>query len=123
MADTLKIRPGGQWIRNLVLYAGDTYVSPAYTVKEGDVEVDASDDIWKILIEDTITGADFVTLTNGSGITFPSGRMQWKLTAAQTEAMVLDRAYRYDIQRTRTDGVVKTIQRGTITVTNDITPA
>lgn len=122
MADILKIRPGGQWIKNLVLYAGDTYTSPAYTIKEGDTTVDASLDTWKILIEDTITGTDFVTLTNGSGITFPSQKMQWKLTAVQTEAMVLERAYNYDIQRTRADGVVKTTQKGTITVTNDTTP-
>lgn len=120
---TALIKPGGQWIKNYTLYAGDSYASPAYTVKEGETAIDASDYTWKILIEDAIEGTDFVTLTNGSGISFPSGKFQWALTAAQTSAMIVFRSYKYDIQFTRPDGTVKTIQRGEIIVNQDTTPA
>lgn len=120
---TVQIRPGGQFIKNLDLYAGDSYTPPAYTVKEGDTTIDAEDYTWKILVEDAISGADFVTLTSGSGITFPSGKFQWSLSAAQTAEMVPERSYRYDIQFTRPDGTVKTIQRGNIITHIDITRA
>lgn len=119
---TIKIPPGGQYVKNYTVYMGDTFASPAYTVKDGGVVVDAEDSAWKLRIETEKGGTLFVTLTNGSGITFPDGKFQWWLTAAQTATMVAGKRYKYDIQRTRPDNVVKTFQKGILIPVKDTTP-
>lgn len=119
---TIKIPPGGQYVKNYTVYMGDTFASPAYTVKDAGVVVDAEDSTWKIRIETEKGGTVFLTLTNGSGVTFPDGKFQWWLSASQTATMTPGKRYKYDIQRTRPDNLVKTIQKGILIPLKDTTP-
>lgn len=120
---TIKIPAEGQYIKNYSVYMGDTFAPVARIVKSGGVVVDASDWTWKIRIQTEKTGALFVLLTNGSGITFPDGKFQWGLTKAQTATMTPGVRYVYDIQFTRPDDVAKTYQRGIMIPVKDISPA
>lgn len=123
MSQTQRIPPGGYHVQNYTPYVGDT-LAEAFTVIEAGVAADVAADTWKMRIEDAATGTEFLTLTNGSGFSFPgSGVVKWVLSAAQTSNFLPKRRYRYDIQRTKPDGTVKTIQRGEIIPTKDITPA
>jgi hypothetical protein len=123
MSTTQRIPPGGYIVRNYAPYIGDT-LAQAFTVLENGVAADVEDDTWKMRIEDAATGTAFLTLTNGSGFEFPGGGVvKWVLTAAQTANFLPKRRYRYDIQRTKSDGTVKTIQRGEMIPHKDITPA
>jgi hypothetical protein len=100
---------------------GDTF-SQAFTVMENGLTASPQNDTWKIRIEDAASGAEFLTLTNGSGIAFPgAGVVRWTLTPANTAVFVPKRRYQYDIQRTKSDGSVKTIQRGEMIPHKDIT--
>ena len=123
MSQTQRIPPGGYYVKNYAPYVGDT-LSEAFTVMEAGVAANVSADMWKMRIEDATTGTEFLTLTNASGISFPgSGVVKWVLSAAQTSNFLPKRRYRYDIQRTKSDGTVKTIQRGEMIPHKDITPA
>ena len=123
MSQTQRIPPGGYYVKNYAPYIGDT-IAESFTVMEAGVAADVASETWKMRIEDSATGTEFLTITNGSGITFPSaGMVKWVLSAAQTSNFLPKRRYRYDIQRTKPDGTVKTIQRGEIIPTKDITPA
>lgn len=118
-----RLDPDAQYIEDRTAYMGDTLSAKgACVVKDGDTVVDASLSTWKMRIEDAKTGALFLELTNGSGFTFPDGKMFWQVSAAQTATMTPGKRYKYDIQRTRPDGIVKTPQAGIIIAKKDTTP-
>lgn len=120
---TQRIPVGGHIVRNYVPYIGDT-LAQAFKVLENGIVADVDQDTWKMRIEDAVTGTEFITLTNGSGIEFPGdGVVKWILQASKTAEFLPKRRYRYDIQRTKSDGSVKTIQRGEMVPYKDITPA
>lgn len=122
MSQTQRIPTGGYYAKNYTPYIGDT-LAEAFTVLEAGVAANVASETWKMRIEDATTGAEFLTLTNGSGITFPgSGVVRWELSAVQTSNLLPKRRYRYDIQRTKPDGTVKTVQRGEMIPYKDITP-
>lgn len=123
MSQTIRVPENEQYVKNYVVYMGDTLSDQAATVYDGDTLADASESTWKMRIEVEKTGTLFLQLTNGSGITFPDGKFFWQLTAAQTSTMTPGKRYKYDIQRTRPDGIVKTFQRGIMVPKKDTTQA
>lgn len=117
-----RIRKGGHIVRNYSPYIGDTF-SECIRIVENGVAANVSLDGWKMKIADMATGTEFVTLENNSGISFPGdGRVSIELSATQTAQFNPKKRYVYDIQRTKQDGVVKTLQRGIIQPYKDITP-
>jgi hypothetical protein len=104
-------------------YIGDTFHFPPFNIKVNGTLVDVSGDEFKLKIIEKASGDEFVTLELGSGITNPStGRVQRKLTAAQTEDFVAGRVYLYDFQWTKAGGDNLTLERGELRPHKDITP-
>ncbi|GAB4486473.1 MAG: hypothetical protein OHK0019_00200 [Saprospiraceae bacterium] len=107
----------------LVLYKGDSYTSPVFTIKIGGVIQNISGDTFKLRIRVKRTETPVVNLALGSGITSPgTGQVYWALTAAQTNELQNTKEYEYDFQWTRSDGTVKTLTGGAIKIVKDITP-
>lgn len=108
---------------NYTPYVGDTFGRSFLIKKNGALE-DLSLDTFKMRIEDAITGTEFLTLETGGGITnTDEGRVTWVITDEQSSDFTPSRKYKYDIQWTRADGTVKTLQRGTMIPEKDVTPA
>lgn len=123
MSQTIKVPAGGHIVKNYAPYMGDT-LTDSFTVLQGTTPADVGDETWRMRIQDAKTGALFALLTGGSGITFPGdGKVVWTVTPTKTAEFVAGKKYVYDIQRTRTDGVVKTVQRGEMVPVKDITPS
>lgn len=111
-------------IKNYAPYIGDTFNFDPFSIKVNGSLLDLSGDTFKLRIQEKASGVVFVTLTLGSGITNPStGRLQRKLTAAQTLTLVQGRVYVYDFQWTTSAGDVLTLERGELHPVKDITPA
>jgi hypothetical protein len=109
-------------IKNYTPYVGDTF-GRAFLIKyDGDL-ADLSGDTFKIRIADAITGDEFLALESGSGIENPTtGRVVWLITDEQAEDFLPNRKYKYDIQWSRSDGTVKTLQKGVMIPWKDTTP-
>lgn len=106
---------------NFELYKGDTFLQN-FQIKIGGALATITGDVFKMRIQKA-DGTEVLTVTNGSGVTFPStGVFQVAISAAAT-ALFPEAALLYDLQWTRSNGQVKTLLRGKIITTKDITPA
>lgn len=110
-------------IKNYTPYIGDTF-GRSFKIKNNGDLVDLSADTFNMRIQDAVTGDEFLTLTSGSGIENPTtGRVVWTITDEQTADFIANRKYKYDIQWSRSDGTVKTVQRGVMVPWQDVTHA
>ncbi len=119
---TERIKRGAVPIRNFDAYVGDTFEF-ALSIEESGDPVDCSLDSWKMRIEDSATGAEFLTLENNDGIAFPEvGKVLITVSAVQAGLFLAGKKYKYDLQRTRQSIYVRTLLRGLINATKDVTP-
>lgn len=109
--------PDGPYIQHYRTVVGDTLTS-TITFSEGapPALADVTDDEFRMVVAYQDTGALVHELEIGSGIAFEGdSKIRWTLTAAQTADFEPLRPMTYSIVRTRADGVVRTIQAGSIT--------
>lgn len=107
---------------DLSIYIGDTVQSDVI-IREDGTEIDVSGDAFAMRFVDN-RGTALANLSVGSGITHVStGRIRYKLTAAQTAAFPVNTEIRSDLQWTRaSDGMVKTLFKTCGKTVEDVTP-
>ena len=100
-------------------YRGDTFTD-GFSITTGGVAENLSGDTFRMQIRDAATDEEVHDLEIGTGITVSGNTVTFTLTAAQMRALPL-KLYVYDIEWTRSTGVVKTLQVGTIQPWKDTT--
>lgn len=107
----------GPYIHNYKPVVGDT-LTRTITFYEGDplALADITGDDFQMLVERQDTGEVVHDLAIGTGIEFEGDNtIRWTISDAETADWVPARTMTYAIIRTRADGIVRTIQAGTMT--------
>jgi len=100
-------------------YRGDTFTD-GFSITEGGVAANLSSDDFQMQIRDAATDAVVHDLTVGDGLTVSGNTVSFALTPAQMRDLPI-KLYVYDIEWTRSTGVVKTLQVGQIQPWKDTT--
>ena len=109
----------GPYRKNYTPYRGDTFADGFAITTDGEAE-DLSGDDFNMQIRDAATDEVVHDLTIGDGIEVSGNNVVFTLTATQMRALPI-KLYIYDIEWTRSTGVVKTLQNGTIQPWKDTT--
>ena len=119
MATTTANVTNGPYRKNYTPYRGDTFTD-GFSITTDGVAEDLDGDTFRMQIRDAVTDEEVHDLEIGTGITVSSNNVTFTLTATQMRALPI-KLYVYDIEWTRSTGVVKTLQVGTIQPWKDTT--